>query len=135
MARTATSPRNVAEAVSDHVVKAREQRLRLGARLSFDRRRHERGRGFGDRTAFPEEADVGDAIVVDLEPERELVAAHRVPPLDLRVGALHRPEVPWRAVVVENQALIEIVEARHHPKTRFTDSSPPTSTSISSAVL
>ena len=56
--------------VGEQAVHAVEQRERLAAGLALDRLGHERGGGGGDRAALPLEADVLDAVVGELQPQR-----------------------------------------------------------------
>src|SRR5207302_8552863 len=117
------------------VMEGAEPRLRLGAGLSLDERRHERCRRLGDRATRPDEAHVGDPLVLELEPERQAVATHWIVALGASICRLHLPEVSRRPVVIEDETLIQIGEIRHQPKTFRTEWSPSTSASTSSSVL
>ena len=101
-----------------------EQRLRLLPRLALDRRGHQRSRGPGDRAARALERDVADHVAIQLEPDRQLVAAERVVPFGPAVGVVHDPVVPGRAVVLQDDVLVELGEARHQPNTFRARSTP-----------
>jgi len=62
-------------------VEALDERLGLRDRLPLEDLRHQRGRGGGDRAAPALEAHVDDAIALDLEVDRDLVAAEGIVPV------------------------------------------------------
>src|SRR4029077_9265405 len=89
------------------LVEPLEELLYLASLLSLDRGGHEGGRCLGDRAARALEAHVGDHVALELEPNRELVSAKWVASLGVAIGVVHSPEVPRRAVVLEDHVLIQ----------------------------
>src|SRR5437867_908258 len=129
-----------------NLVKSFEQLSRLRHRLPLHRLRHHRGARLGYRTALALEGRLGDDVAIQPEPHLVQVAAERVPSLRVSVGVLEQPEVPRRPIVVEDEALVELVElapasvfalrsSLGHWKTLRASSSPSTRASISPAVL
>src|SRR4029078_8222827 len=93
---------------SEHqIMELVEYALRFVAPLSFDRYRHERCGRLRDRAALSLEADVGDRVAVQLDPQRQRVAAERIPTLDLSIRVLHLPKISRLPVVLEDQFLVK----------------------------
>src|SRR5690606_7052637 len=97
---------------------------------------HDRRRCLRDGAALAQEAHVLDpAVVAHLEPDVHLVAAEGIEPLGLAGGAGHLAEVAGRAVVVEDDGLVELAHRGHQANTSRTRPSPRTSASTSARLL
>src|SRR6056297_1036506 len=105
-----------------HRTEATDHRPGLTDRLADHGLGHHRRRRLRDRTSLAADLHIGHdglvALAVDEEEQRDLVAAQWVvtPRLD-RGWRLEFATVPRRAVVVENDFAVEVVEAGHqNPK-------------------
>src|SRR5581483_6465805 len=82
-------------------------------RLALHRRGHHRSRSFRDRATRALKADVFDDITVQLQVERQLIAAERIVP-DLRDRRMfERLEIARLFIVIENDLLIGFVQISH----------------------
>jgi hypothetical protein len=95
------------------------ERLRLvkglGQRPPEDLLGHHRRGRLGDRAALAVDGHGPDPVAVQPQPDRQLVAAHRVVVVHLDLGVLEPPRVPGLPVVVEDDLLVEVVEAHVIP--------------------
>src|SRR5262245_8491679 len=113
-----------------------EQRIRLGLGLALQELGHQRGRRGRNRAAAALERDVvDDALVRELEVDRDLVAAQRVVALGRAVGVGRMAEIARPLAVVEDDFLIEVAEVRHQANSSLTFLSAATSASASSVEL
>ena len=90
-----------------HPVKLIEEHFHFLFGLAFDRCCHHRSRRLRDRAAGALKADVFDDIAIQLQIDRQLIAAERIVALLLSIRLLQHSEVPRLFVVVENDLLIE----------------------------
>ncbi len=112
-----------------------EQRLGLRAGLALDGPGHEGGRGPRDGASGAPKADVADHVAVHPDPDGQFVPAQRIVPVGLPVRILHDAEISRRAIVLEDDVLVELAETRHQAKTLRTRRSPRTRASTSARVL
>ena len=97
-----------------HRMESGEDRLRLGTRLSSNGGGHEARTRFGNRAPGPLEGHVRDSLSFQFEPHRELIPAHRVDTFGSSGGAGHRSKVLRTPILVENDALIQLVKVAVH---------------------
>ena len=90
-----------------HVV---EQRFHFGAGLAFHGFGEQRGRRHGDRAAAAVELHFPDAIAIEIDVQRQPVAAKRIVTVRMRIGRLEPAEVTRVAVVIDDDVAIEIFQ-------------------------
>src|SRR5512142_2276055 len=88
-------------------MKALEQIFCFGAGLSLDGGGHQRGRCLGDGAPLSLEAHVDDGVVLELDPERQRVAAQRIPALNGATRIGHLSKVARLSIVLEDELLVE----------------------------
>src|SRR5690606_22443765 len=116
----------------NELVKPLEESECLCAGTALDGLRHQRSGRLADGAAIADEARIGDrVIIVEPQPYRELVAAQRIVARCMRRRVVERVEVARIAVVIENHALVEVVQIAHQPKTSRTRPSAETKASTS----
>src|SRR5690606_34335193 len=96
---------------------------------------HERSGSNGYGAAVAVETDVAHALAVELEVQREAIAAQRVVSFQPQVGILEHAEVPRAAVVIDDDLLVEVLDVHHRANTLRAFSMPAMSRSTSSRVL
>ena len=93
----------------EHVLAA--ERAHLGDRLALDDVRDHRRGGLADRAAAAVEANVAHDAAVDVELDRELVAAERVHALGGDRRVVEMPAVARVLVVIEDVLAVEVVHS------------------------
>ena len=88
--------------------------LGLGAGLTLELRRHERGAGLRDSATGSIESDLRDAVAIEAQMHAAFVAAGRVVAVGDAVGRGEFATVAGAAVVVENDLLIKFGEIGGH---------------------
>src|SRR5690606_35839239 len=73
---------------------------------------HDRRRGLTDRAALGVVGDVADDVAVQVNAQRDLVAARRVDVVHLGVAAVAQPGAVRVLVVVEDDLLVESIDLR-----------------------
>src|ERR1051325_2612331 len=129
------TPRPRSEVFRHELMECSKYFARLSEAFALDDLGHHRGAGLGDGTALTLKGRVDDPVPLDLQPHVIGVAAERVSPFRVGRRILELSKVPWRPVMVEDDALIQLVELGAHPRTLRASASPATSASISSWVL
>src|SRR5262249_33793528 len=100
-------------AAGDLGVERGEERLRLIERLPLQHLGHERGRGGRDGAAAPLERDVGDAVAVEPQINRDAVAAERVVAVREMARMLERAEIPRMPAVIQDDVLVKLAEVHY----------------------
>src|SRR5690606_11251094 len=111
-----------------------EQAERLFDARALDSLPHQRGGRDRDRTAAALESDVADSAVLELHVQGHLVAAERVDALDNAIRMIEPAEIPRRAVVVEDDLAVQLLQLVHE-KISSARSRPAASRSTSSRSL
>ncbi len=93
-----------------------------------------RGTGLADGASGAVVGHIGHGVAVELDPQRNFVAARRIDVVHLNVIRLPQAFVVRLAVVVEDDLLVHRFEL-HQPKNLFAFSSPTTNASISDGVV
>src|SRR5690242_8725549 len=119
----------------DQTLEPLEQANGLGAGLSLDGTGHQRGRGPRDGAPGTFEAHIVDDLAVHPDPHRDFVAAQRVVARGLSVGFRYGAVVPRGAVVLQDDVLVQLIQAWHQANTARTRRRLRTSASTSSRVL
>ena len=91
----------------------REEGARLVERLALQHLGHQRGRRGRDRAAAPLEADIGDAVAVEREIDRDPVAAQRVVAARQMRRMFERAEIARVAAVIEDDVLVKLAQIHH----------------------
>src|SRR5437763_36650 len=86
----------------------RTQRARLRDGLALQDLGHQGGRGGRNRAAAPLEADIGDAVALDREINRDPVAAQRVVAARQMRWMFESAEIARVAPVIEDDVLVEL---------------------------
>src|SRR6516162_2043068 len=119
----------------EQAVEPLEQAPALLHRLPLQALRHHRRRRGRDRAAVPLEGDVLDRSVLDVDVDRQRVAAERVAPVGFAGHELGPPEVPRPFAVVEDDLLVEIPQIAHPRNTAMLFRTAATRAATSSGVL
>src|SRR5205085_7397560 len=90
----------------------RKQRARLRDGLALQDLGHQGGRGGRNRAAAPLEADIGDAVALDREINRDPVAAQRVVAARQMRWMFESAEIARVAPVIEDDVLVELAQIR-----------------------
>jgi hypothetical protein len=94
-------------------VEGAKKLVRLLDRLALQHLGHERGRRRRDGAAAPLEHDVLDAVAVELQVDRHLVAAERVVAVREMARVIELAEIPRVAAVIEDDVLVELAQIHH----------------------
>ena len=85
-----------------------EQLVGLVERLALERVGHQRRRRLGDRAAGALEPQILDHVALEVEVDRDFVAAQRVVALRVAVVGIRDPEIPGSLVVIQDDFLVEL---------------------------